>query len=238
MASLAEARTAAFQRANMEYAAGVPDTERFITNAEVDRDLNQGYKELYGFLVRHGMHRAETLYTITTDGSKSYALPDDLYAMLTVHRVESDDTAVRLPRHDVRVRVGTAFNSGFANSYRVVGKDIEFNPVSSGETVEVKYIPVPGDLVSDADQLDGVLGWEEYPILYAAVKMLQKEGSHNAAAALRSDMRELLERVKTEAASEEFTESQVVQRTRAGTTDPLLPGSYTTGGRPPWWWLI
>ncbi len=238
MASLSEVREMAFQRANMEYAAGVQDEDRQITNAEADREINKGYKELYGYLIRHGMHRAEEVYEITTDGSRTYDLPSDLLAVLTVHRVDGDDNAYRLPRHDLRVRVSSAFGSGVAQSYRVVGATIEFNPLTSGETIEVRYVPVPGDMVADADQLDGVLGWEEYVVLYAAVKFLQKEGSHKTAMALQNDMRELLERIKVEARASEFTEGQVVQRTRTGTTDPLLPGSYTTGGRPPWWWMF
>lgn len=222
----------------MEYAAGVQDEDRLIKTTEANREINKGYKELYGYLVRHGMHRAEDVYEVATDGSTSYDLPEDLYAVLTVHRVNSDESAVLLPRHDVRLRVSTAFGSGVAQSYRVVGRSLELNPITSGETIEVKYVPVPGDMVADADQLDGVLGWEEYVVLYAAVKFLQKEGSHKAAMALQADMRELLERIKVEARSTEMTEGVVIQRTRVGTVDPLLPGAYTTGGRPPWWWML
>jgi hypothetical protein len=227
MATLAEVRTAALQRANMEVDTGVEDEDRFVTDAEVDRLINLGYKELYGYLVRQGMHRA--------DGSASYALPDDFYALLTIHRVE-DGVGYMLSRHDHRTRPRTDLGS-VANTYRIVGARVAFNPVpDDASEYEVRYVPIPGTLAADADELDGVLGWEEYVILYVAGKLLQKEGSFNAAEALRNNMRELLERVKDEAQAAELTEGTVVQNVRNGDAY-RLPGDFTTGGRPRgWWW--
>ncbi len=93
---------------------------------------------------------------------------------------------------------------------------------------------MPGLLAADADTMDNVLGWEEYVVLYAAAKLLQKEGSFNAAAQLRADARSLLVRIQDEAHAAEMSEGTVVQRVRTAQPD-VLPGSFTSGGRSRWW---
>lgn len=231
MATLLEIRTMAFQRANMEYDAGVQDEDRFVTNAEIDREINKGYKELYGYLIRHGMHRAETVYSIAADGSASYALPADLFAILTVHRIQ-DGIGCLMHRHDVRQRPRTDLGGAPASTYRVVGSTMVFDPVPSSGDYEVRYVPVPGTLSADSDTMDSVLGWEEYVVLYVAVKLLQKEGSHNAAAALKSDMRELLVRIQDEAQAAEMSEGTVVQNVR--TMSHHVPGDFVGSARPGW----
>lgn len=224
------------QRANFEVDTGVEDEDRFVTDAEIDRLINLGYQELYGYLVRQGMHRTESTTTVTADGSSTYALPADFYALLTVHRVE-DGVGYMLGRHDHRTRPRTDLGS-VAHTYRIIGARIALNPVpDDASEYEVRYIPIPGTLSADADELDGVLGWEEYVVLYVAAKLLQKEGSFNAAEALRNNMRELLERIKDEAQAAEMTEGTVVQNVTSG-RQAYTPGDFTSGGRPgPWFWL-
>jgi hypothetical protein len=217
----------------MEVDTGVSDEDRFAPNAEVDALINRGYKELYGHLVRHGMHRSETIYEITADGSGSYALPSDYFATLVVHRVE-DGVGTVLARHDHRQRPRTDMGGVPAVTYRIVGSDIEFDPVPEDGTYEVCYVPVPGLLSADSDTMDNVLGWEEYIVLYAAAKLLQKEGSFGAAKELRSDARELLARIQDEAHAAEMSEGVVIQRVRTG-APPTLPGDFAGGGRPRWW---
>jgi hypothetical protein len=232
MATLLEVRTMAFQRANLEYDTGVEDEDRFVTDAEANRLVNLGYKELYGALIRHGMHRSETVDEIEADGSATYALPDDFFAVLTVHRIE-DGAGYLLSRHDQRTRPRTDMTGAPAATYRIVGSTIAFNPVPDTGDYEVRYVPVPGTLSADADTLDGVLGWEEYVVLFVASKLLQKEGSHQAAAALQSDMRELMVRIQDEAQAAEMSEGTTVANVRGG--EPYTPGDFIGGGRPGAW---
>ncbi len=234
MATLLEIRTAAYQRANMEYDASAQAEDRFVTDTEANALINKGYKELYGHLIRHGMHRAESVEEITADGSETYPMPDDFYALLTVHRVE-DGHGYLLARHDHRQRPRTELGGVPATSYRVIGSTITFDPIPESGTYEVRYVPIPGTLTDDDDTVDGVLGWEEYVVLYVAVKLLQKEGSHQAAAALQSDMRELMSRIQDEAHAAEMSEGQVVQNVR--THGPVaLPGDFVLGSRPRFGW--
>lgn len=223
-----------YQRANMEVDTGVEDEDRFVTDTETNRLINLAYKELYGHLVRHGMHRSEAVETITATGASSYSLPATFFALLTVHRVE-DGIGYALSRHDHRTRPRTDMGDLPANTYRIVGSSITFDPLPESGTYEVRYVPVPGTLSADGDTVDGVLGWEEYLVLYVAAKLLQKEGSYQAAAALQSDARALLARIQDEAQAAELSEGTVVQNVRT-MSDGYVPGDFVTGGRPRWWW--
>ncbi len=125
--TLLEVRTAVKQRANMELDTGVAAADRFVTDTEIDAEINRGYRELYGHLVRHGMHRSETVYEITADGSETYELPADYFATLVVHRVE-DGVGYALGRHDHRQRPRADLGAS-ASTYRIVGASIAFDPV-------------------------------------------------------------------------------------------------------------
>lgn len=234
MATLLEIKTDVYQRANMEYDSSAQDEDRFVTDAELTRLINQGYKELYGYLIRHGMHRAETIEEIEADGSISYGLPDDFFALITVHYVE-DDYSILLTRHDHRTRPREDLGGVPAQTYRLIGNTIVFDPVPEAGTYEVRYVPVPGNMADDDDTMDSVLGWEEYVVLYAAAKLLQKEGSTNAAAALKADMRELMVRIQDEAQAAELSEGTVVQNVRTSGSR-TIPGDFVVGGRPRGWW--
>src|SRR5689334_7899958 len=101
--TLASVRTRIRQRTDNEH----PDGDR-ITDVELTQLVNTKYKELYGKLVFHGLHRAETTYTITATGAATYALPTDFWAVLGVFRVDSAATdKVWLGRHDHRTRPGS-----------------------------------------------------------------------------------------------------------------------------------
>lgn len=218
----------------MEYDTAVADADRFVTDTEVNALINKAYKELYGLLIRHGMHRSETVYEITADGSEEYALPADLWAVLSVHSVDSSGNAFYMTRHDHRVRPSTSFNADAA-TYRVVGSDIAFNPIPATGTYEVRYVPVPADLSADGDTLDGVLGWEEYVVCWVARKLLIKEGSLPEAQQCAQDLADLRERIQLEAAASEMSEGTCVQNVR--TQPASAPGDWPYSIRPRggWW---
>lgn len=232
MATLAEVRTRAAQRADVEYDPSVDDVDRFVTNAELDQLINTGYQELFGHLGRCGMHRIESTETITATGATSYSLPSDLWAVLTVHRIDNSGEPMMLKRHDHRLRPSTTFSAP-ASTYRVVGTSIEFNPLPASGDYEVRYIPVPGTLTDDDETLDGVLGWEEYVVLFVAARLLQKEGSHSDADKLKMDARELMQRIQDEAQAAEMSEGTCIQNVTTGAGD-VLPGGFVGWYRSGW----
>lgn len=211
----------------MEYEQDATDAQRFVTDAEVDALINTKYKRLYGLLVRHGMHVAEATSTIEADGSENYSLPSDLFAVLTVWR-DDGGRWVRLTRHGNRVRPNSLL-VGPALTYRVVGTVIEFLPTPETGDYEVKYVPVPGTLSADDDELDGVLGWEEYVVIAVAIDLKQKEDVN--ANALKADLVRIEREIADESQAAEMVEGQVVADVRYGRDNLTggLPGDYTRG---------
>jgi len=227
--TLATMRTRVKQRCDQEYS----DSE-FVTTAELDQLINTSYAELYGLLVRHSLHRTETVYSITATGAASYALPADIFAVLGVFRVDGTTTKAMMPRHDHRKRPDTSV-TGPAITYRVIGSSVEFIPVPTSGTYEIVYVPTPTTVVEDDDSLDGVLGWEEYVVVDCAIKILQKEESDTAS--LQRDRERLAARIVDEANHVEMTEGLVVANVR-NTLTSYTEGDYIgpRGYRGPRWW--
>lgn len=221
MASLSQVRTRIRQRSNNEHTSG-----NFVTDAELNSLINVSYKDLYGTLVDHSLHRTEDTLEITADGSTEYALPTDMYALLNVYRVD-DGARIRLGRHSDRLKPGDS-DTGDATSYRVKGGDIVFYPTPASGTYEVDYIPVPGDLVSDADTLDGVLAWEEYIVCDVAAKVLTKESMLDEASVCFQERDRMLRRIEDQATRAEFNETRVVENVNSQST--YLEGDWTRRG--------
>lgn len=231
MATLAQMRTRCLQRADMEYNATASDSERFATDDEVDGLINVSYKKLYSELARNGMHRSESDYTIAADNSATYDLPADLWAVLTVHRLDNSGVYIRLNRHDVRHRSNAAYSYD-ATSYRVIGSQIEFSPRPPSGTYVVRYVPVPGELTADADVLDGVLGWEEFVVVDVAIQLRLKEEAGVEELVREREM--LRQRIQDDAQAAEMVEGQRVVDVRFGEYD-ALPGSFIGSYRPEGW---
>lgn len=251
MATLADMRTASVQLANREVGAGVQDEDKFVTDAEVDRWVNMAIKELVGLLTRHGMHWTEAVYELDasadlTDGV-GY-LPTDTWSVITVHGVDDDGNRWRLSRHGHRFRPNPEIEAD-AQSYRVyktttadatVGvtlgsfTQIELDPNPTSGTYEIRYVPVPTDLVDNEDEFDGVLGWEEYIHTWVARRILIKEGS--SVSDLDRTLMDLRARIQDEAQASELSEGMTIANVRNGRG--RLPGDYPTSLRPRnrWGW--
>lgn len=204
------------QRTDNEY------TDGFITDSEVDGLINLHYKGLYELLQFAGPHRVETPETVTADGSASYALPVDVYSIMTVHRVETNGDHCLLARHDHRVKVNTAC-TGPAVSYRVIGgMRLELYPVPVDGDYLVTYIPVPPDLTDDDDTLDGVLGWEEFVVLAASIDVMVKESvDPTMIGHVRSQLAAITARIKTAAKNAELSEAPRIVDVRGSALDPV-----------------
>jgi hypothetical protein len=221
MPTLLQLRTRVRQRTDNEHTGG------FVSDAELNQLINTHYKELYEFLVIQGLHRAETEVDITATGALRYALPDAFFALVGVYRQDSaGQPRYYMTRHDHRVYPDVA-RPAPAQTYRIVGVNIEFNPVPSSGTYKVVYIPVPADMVADADEIDGLTGWDEYVVVKASADVMAKEeGDPGAIGRLDSQARELKDRIKAAAQSVSLSEAPRIEDVR-GCGDAL--SVFTTG---------
>jgi hypothetical protein len=184
-------------RANME-------SSRFVTDKEVAEFLNQSIAELYDLIVaaRGQEHFAASanLQSPSTDGftvsgQDTYALPADFYELLGVDVAMDSDTIGIKPYMFVernRYKIAGLWSPVQPIFYRLLAGNIKFIPVPSGHyLVTTWYLPASQRLVGtyDANDMltsgtqtfDGYNGWEEYAVVDAAMKCLEKEESDTSA---------------------------------------------------------
>jgi hypothetical protein len=198
--TLASVRAAAQQRADMV-------NSQFLTTAEWTANINASYQELYGLLVQKfgaDYYQAGTpdnwfQFTTTTaasyplpDGTASYLLSDGSTVAPALFKVNGVDLQINsqpngwltLKSFMWAERNRFAFPNtqnfwGHSNiRYRINGNRIWLVPLpSAGQAIRIWYTPRLRVLVSDSDTLDGVNGWDEFIVIDAAIKALQKEES-------------------------------------------------------------
>jgi hypothetical protein len=168
----------------------------FVSDPEWNSYIASSYKELYDLLVSaYGNdYYVATPVTFTTDGtSDTYPLPDGtlysgapaFYKLLGVDlKTQGGQTWQTLKPFNFSERNRytpqglNGLNRNTILKYRLSGNNLWFNhPPSAGLTIRVWEIPQPSTLSLDTDTFDGISGWEEYVIIDAAIKALQKEES-------------------------------------------------------------
>lgn len=189
----------AFKRSDNEGA-----TDRH-PRADVLRYVNQGGTELYDLLVEargRTYYRSTTPWTITTtaDTTKyTSSFPSTFYRLISV-RVEEDDIVTPLhpftPLEEGELR-GTTFASK-PTHYELHPDGIVLLPEhSAGLTVTVEYVKAYTNVTDAADSyFDGINGWEEYIVAFAARCMAVKDESWQLVNACDADMARLKERIK------------------------------------------
>lgn len=159
----------------------------FIQNNELTAYINSSACELYDLLVgAYGNDYYLQSHTFATEANISnYDLPDDFYKMIGLDYLIGPMEALTLRPYQFnernRYRQGTYWNAitGAAGPrYKVNPSTLSFLPIPDGAyNMELWYIPACPQLVNDDDGFDGINGWEEFIIVDAAIKMLQKEES-------------------------------------------------------------
>lgn len=140
-------------------------------------------------------------YQFTTDGVKdTYGLPDGtttylmpdgstapaFYKALGVSLLINAGTPSQyitlkpfmFGERDTLTRPGVAIRGRAGLRYRINGNGLWLRPFPmSGQTLVIHYVPRMTPLVDDEDTVDGISGWEEYVVVDAAIKAMQKEES-------------------------------------------------------------
>lgn len=175
--TLAQLRTRARQRADME-------STGFVTDSELNTYINASYAELYDLMVSkysedYFVAPAHT-FTTTLNVDK-YPLPADFYKLLGVDFQINSSNWISVKRFEFSERnlpqIWEAYTPETIR-YRVFGDNILLSPVpAAGQSLRAWYIPLPETLSADSDSFSGINGFEEYVVIDAAIKMLTKEES-------------------------------------------------------------
>lgn len=168
---------------------------------DVLRYVNQGVAELYDLLVEArgpAYYRATPQSITTTAATTRYALNSTFYRLISV-RVSGVNGFVLEPfraQDEPMLRAPTQ-SAQFPSHYQVQAGYIELLPLhNAGETVVVDYIPHCTALTDASNSLfDGINGWEEYVVCFAAKCMATKDAEWELVNDLRADMSKLATRI-------------------------------------------
>jgi hypothetical protein len=192
--TVATLKTQVREAANME-------NSLFVSDAELLRYIDLSYAELYDLLVE-AFENYYTLgpiaETVTTGNIIPY--PADFYKLVgldmnfggSFYPLKSFEFAER----GRWVNANKLAYVGIINAaYKLMGTGIVLYPESSAAgTYRYWYIPRRTSLVGDSSTVDGVNGWQQFIVIDAAIKCLQKEESD--VAALMAEKGQIISRIQ------------------------------------------
>lgn len=192
--SLATLRTRAKSRCDKA-------NDSFVSDSEWNTWLNAGLDELHGLLVRTGEPYKESSSSFTTSGVETVALPADFFRATGVDLQVSGlwfdlDSFDWDDRNRLR---NVPSSTGRESRYCIRGGNLILLPVPpSGLSGRLNYTPQRTQLSGDSDTFDGVNGWEEFAVVHAAKKALEK--GEEDASHLQAELLRLQDRIQREAA--------------------------------------
>jgi len=221
--TLAELRERVIRRADL----GTVDADSFISLAELNDYINQALGELHGILVDAHEDWFESQSTITGVASQSdYNLPNDCAKPLWLNE-ESGGLSYTVKRYQNAERnryqswpsTAVTYLPRSEFRYRIIGRATRISPTpAGGEMFTLGYVPRVVALVNDEDPLDGRYegdgSWDEFLVLGAAVKCLQKEESDPSV--LMGEREALRGRIVASASSRDANEPWRVIDVRGG----------------------
>lgn len=187
----------------------------FITDSELTSYINASIAELYDILVSRysDYYTAETTATVAA-GASTIPLPAGFYKLRGLDMLNNGNW-ITLRKFNFEDR--NLYNNALPYSrvwgpgvrYRVFGDNVILTPTDSAQgTYKLYYIPAFTPLALDADTFDGINGWEEYVIVDAAIKMLQKEESDVSVFMVQKQ--KLLDRIEAMAAERDAGEPETI----------------------------
>jgi hypothetical protein len=198
------------------------------TDAEITEVLNQSIADLYDQLCKaFGDEYFETESTLTTTANvDTIALPATFYKLTGVYWLISGGQYARISKYDPTNGQQYMPSSGWTFDgdirYRLRAGTIRFTPMPlASQTVKLTFIPCAARLVNPTDPFDGYNGFEEYPIVDAAIKLLEREGNTDDAQLLIMRKQAIVARI-LDMADRDQNEPSKIQDTRATRADWLM----------------
>ncbi len=249
--SLGQVRLAAQQRADRV-------NSNFVTLPEWNQYIIQAQYELYDLLITCNQQYfvAPTAAFITNGSTYLYPLPDGILtfigpdnqpfvappfykligvdlglnnannAWVTVSQFNFSDRNKFLYPNSASTIYGV-----FNCQYRLMGNNIEFIPVPSGnQPFRLWYIPRLATPLKDTDILDGISGWLEYVIVRAAKYALDKEESDTSK--LDEELGFLIKRIEDSSSNRDVGQADTISDTR--TQNGFWNGGNNGWGRGGW----
>lgn len=164
------------------------EASQFIMDDELTDYVNQSYAELYDLLVAkfEDYFVEDPLDFSVASGVSKFPLPADLYKIIGVDKAlgGGEYYALRPFSFEARNkrRVSDRLRGLYPQvRYRIIGDDLKLSPDDQAPgDYRIWYVPSYTPLVLDVDTVASVIsrnGWEEYIVIDAAIKCLQKEES-------------------------------------------------------------
>lgn len=195
---------------------------RYSADSDITELLNQSIAHLYDLLTNaFGDEYFETETTLTTTpGSDTISLSGvtDFYKVTGVWWLISGGQYARIskyqPANSQTIIPSSGWNYDANIYYRLRVNALRFVPIPLGpHTVKLKYIPFSQRLVNPTDLFDGYNGFEEFPIVDASIKLLEREGNTDDAQLLMARKNEMLDHI-AKMADRDLAEPSRIQDTR------------------------
>lgn len=181
---------------------------KFISPELLDAFINQSAKKLYKRFVLKSPENVQEAVSFSIDGtSDDYDLPATVLLLIAVdYQAGGRWRDMKTFLFNERNR----YQTGSANiRYRVIGKKIRFVPRAPAQTLQLWGVLKWVDLVDADDTIDWAQDFEEFIIVDAAIKCLDKEESD--ANELRSERASLAKDIEEFFSSKDAGHSERIQ---------------------------
>lgn len=210
--------------------------DQFVSDEELVFYINSSIRELYDMLVSTvADYYMKDGYQFTlTDGDEGKDLPEDFYKLRGFERsidASGDQsswfTVTQFNFHE-RNKYNT-ITTGLGSAipwvtYRVMASTdsaqrLMLRPQQNTAGVyQLWYVPKCPELVDDDDSFDGINGWEEYVVVDAAIKMLQKQ--EDDVSVLFAQKKALADRIQAMSADRSQADPEKITDVRGGSGNP------------------
>jgi hypothetical protein len=158
------------------------ENSTFVSDSELNRYINYSINMMRDkMIIKTGEeYFASTQSYSLVDGTEEYNLPNDFYKVISCQILGDSGLYFPMKRFEYSEQNENARPLYYRNAdlrYRIRGAKLVVNPSTNvgGRTIRLIYVPIPTELAADGDTLEGFNGWDEYVVLSAAIKCLQKE---------------------------------------------------------------
>ncbi len=216
---------------------------QFVTDTMIYQFINDGNSVLYNKLLRADPERYMREHTPTIDANGEFSTEATYFGTIAIDWSEDSNSGIwhNVPR--IFATEANAYDhdnddSGVPSGWHPIfdttvayGVRIRLLPnPSSRYTIRHKYTVAPAELTVAGQIIDGISGWEEYLVLYAAIKCKIREESSTTA--LENQLARYEEELDSMIEARNVTEAGRVidTRTQGGIYDPSIYNWYSRRG--------